>query len=132
MNMRLVININYSSIIIHLSKRHSSIRNNQYYHGIYQNRMEMVIVCSLKINLTYNSWLFQLETFWEWRTEHIELITIINTPGESLPQSTIAHPRRNPSMSMNMQWKLETVEMKCCNRRTHDIFCRLHLKLKLP
>ena len=65
MNMRLEININFSPSIIHLTDMHSFILNNKHYHGIYQNRVEMVIVCSLKVILTYNSWEFQLETFWE-------------------------------------------------------------------
>ena len=75
MNMRLEIHINYIPSIIHLSEIHSSIRNNKHYHGIYQNRVEMVIVFSLKVILTYNSWVFKLETFWYWRIDHIELIT---------------------------------------------------------
>ena len=35
------------------------------------------------------------------------MIKIINRSGLSLPKSTRAHPRSNPSMSMNMQRKLE-------------------------
>ena len=83
--MRLEIHINYSPSIIHLSEINSSIRNNKHYHGIYQNRVEMVIVCSLKIILTYDSWEFRLETLWEWIKENIELITIIKGQLKSLP-----------------------------------------------
>ena len=45
----------------------------------------MVIVCSLKINLTYKSWVFQLEIFWEWITKHIDIITIRNGQWKALP-----------------------------------------------
>ena len=78
MNIILEININYNPPIIHLSYIHSSIRNSKHYHGIYQNRVEMVIVCSLKVILTYNSWEFLLDTFFKWEIENIELISIIN------------------------------------------------------
>ena len=37
------------------------------------------------------------------------MITIINILGRYLRKSTRSHPRRNPSMSMNMQRKLEMV-----------------------
>ena len=83
--MRLEKNINYSPSIIHLSDIHSSIRNNKHYHGIYQNGVEMVIVFSLKVILTYHSWEFRLETFWEWRTKNNELIPIINWQWKALP-----------------------------------------------
>ena len=85
MKMRLEIHIYYSPSIINLSYINSSIQNNKHYHGIYQNRVEMVIVCSLKVILTYNSWEFRIEIFWEWRIEHIELITIRNGQWKSLP-----------------------------------------------
>ena len=71
--------------MINLSYIHSSIRNNDHYHGIYQNRVEMVIVYSLKVILTYNSSEFRIETCWEWITENIELIPIINGQLNSLP-----------------------------------------------
>ena len=41
---------------------------------------------------------------------NIEMIKIINIPGRGIPKSTRAHPRYNPSMSMNMQKKLEMVD----------------------
>ena len=63
MKMRLEININYIPYIINLSDIHSSIQNNKHYHGIYQNRVEMVIVCSLKVILTYNIGNFELKIF---------------------------------------------------------------------
>ena len=65
MNMRLEIKINYSPYIIHLSYMHSSIQNNKHYHGLYQNRVEMTIVCSLKVILTYKYLVFRLENLLE-------------------------------------------------------------------
>ena len=62
MKMRLEININEIQFIIHLSNIHSSILNNKHYHGIYQDRVEIVIVFSVKVILTYDSWKFRLET----------------------------------------------------------------------
>ena len=55
------ININYIPLFIYLSYIHSSIQNNNHYHGIYRNRVEMFIVCSLKAILTYKYWVFQIE-----------------------------------------------------------------------
>ena len=89
--MKLIIHINDSPSIIHLLERHSSIQNNQHYHGIYQYIVEMVIVRSLEINLTYNSWVFWLETLWEWGKEHIELITIKNGQWKALPIRNYQH-----------------------------------------
>ena len=85
MNMKLELHINYSPSIINLSEINSSIRNNKHYRGIYQNGVEMVIICSLKVILRYNSWEFRLENFWEWIKENIELITIINWQLKALP-----------------------------------------------
>ena len=83
--MRLEIKINDSPSIIHLSDIHSSIRNNKHYHGIYQDGVEMVIVCSLKVILIDKYGEFRLETLWEWIKNNIELIPIINLQWNSLP-----------------------------------------------
>ena len=64
LNIRLEIHINDSPFIIHLLEIHSSILNNRHYLNIYQNRVEMVTVCSLKVILTYKYWVFRLEIFW--------------------------------------------------------------------
>ena len=93
--MRLEVHTNYSPYIIHLSEIHSFIQNNKHYHGIYQNKVEMVIVCSLKVILTYNSWEFWLETFWEFSDNEeqsiFELISIRNGQWEALPIRSIQH-----------------------------------------
>ena len=114
--MRLEIHINYSPSIIHLSEIHSSIRNNKHYHGIYQNGVEMVIVCSLKVILTYNSWEFRLETFWEWITENIELITIINGQWKALPIRNHQHYNGSQQDSGEMTLFLH------CSTFLHEFF----------
>ena len=77
MNNIVAIHINYIPLIIHFLDIHFSIRNNKHHHGIYQNRVEMVIVCSLQVILTYKYWEFRLEIFWEWIKYNIEFIKII-------------------------------------------------------
>ena len=116
LNMRLEIHINYSPSIIHLSEIHSSIRNNKHYHGIYLNGVEMDIVCSSKVILTYNSWKFRLETFWEWRTENIELIPIINWQWKALSI------RNNQHYNGSQQDSGEMALFIHCSTFLHEIF----------
>ena len=53
--------INYIPLIINISDMHSSIRNNQHYHGIHQYSEEMVIVFSLIVTFTKNPLIFRPE-----------------------------------------------------------------------
>ena len=116
MNMRLEIHINYSPSIIHISYIHSSIWNNKHYHGIYQNRVEMVIVCSLKVILTYKSLEFWVETFWERIKENIELITIINGQWKALPIRNHQHYNGSQQDSGEMTLFLH------CSIFLHELF----------
>ena len=83
----------------------------------------MVIVCSLKVILTYKSWEFRIETFWEWITEHIELITIINLQWKAFPIQN--HQRYNGSQQDSGEMTL----FIHCLTFLHEVFWYFDLRV---
>ena len=58
--------LKYTLMIVHpsyISQTYIPPFEIKHYHSIYQNGVEVVIVCSLKVILTYKSWEFQLKIF---------------------------------------------------------------------
>ena len=76
----------------------------------------MVIVCSLKVILTYKSWEFRLETFLELITENNELIIIINGQCKALPISNHQHYNGSQQDSGEMTLFLH------CSTFLHELF----------
>ena len=123
--MKLVIQINYSPYIIHLSEIHSSIQNTQHYHSIHQCSGEMVIVCSLIITFPYNHLIFRPDTLWEWIIYNIELITIRNGQLKSLPILNHQHYNGSQQVSGEMALFLH------CLTFLHEIFWNFNSRVSL-
>ena len=66
--------------------------------------------------LTYKSWEFRLETFWEWIKENIELITIINGQLKALPIRNYQHCNGSQQDSGKMTLFLH------CSTFLHELF----------
>ena len=103
---------------------HSSYIYQKYIHPF---EMISITIAYIKIEwkviLTYKYWVFRLETFWEWKTEHIELITIRNGQWKALSIQNHQHYNGSQQDSGEMTLFLH------CLTFLHKIFWYIYLRV---